>query len=929
MRLHTLSVVFISLIISTTVSAANSIQKSANDSRQYESFTLENDLSVLVISDPQTTKAAASLNVTVGSANNPDDRPGLAHFLEHMLFLGTKKYPQANEYSSFIDSHGGSQNAFTSQDNTNYYFDIKQDSLEEALDRFSQFFIAPLFSNKYTEREKKAVHSEYQSRLKDDAQRNYSAFKQIMNPAHPGSRFFIGSLESLSDNDHSKIRDDLITFYQQQYSANRMTLVVLGKESLPELKQLATKYFSTIKNRQLENHSITVNRMEDSALPMIFKVQTLKDFRLLTLTFPTNSTRALYTQKPLGYISSIVGYEGEGSLIAYLKAQGLANGLSASNSDESDVESAFQTSISLTEKGLAQTDTVIENFFYFIKKLKEEGLQASLYEEESRLSQQAFEYIPKQSPASYVVTLSQRMKKYPEKNWINAPYLLEQFNAESIARYAEFINPENMLVNIQARSVEVNKTEPYFGAQYSSSGVTQQQLAKWQSPKNNPELFIRKQNPYIAEDLSLIKQETSEANNSVVNHKNFSKGVNLWHLQDKEFLTPKSTLYFGIIRSPSTFTSRETISLSLYTRLLNDTLNKQLYDAGSAGLFLDLYAHRRGISVKISGYSDKQALLFGLLNNLPSPTFDKNRFDIIKENYRRSLINNLQDKPYEQLFDRLSERLLSSPSIEDKLKTLSKITLNDIQKTAHSLFETAELRILSHGNIDWKGAQVLAQLVIDKLPIKQTVAVPDTNNVFLLNNAQNLSIEANIDNSDSAVIWYLQGKDTSYAARASTSLLTEVLATDYSNQLRTEQQLGYLVFATGMNVQKMPGIALVVQSPNATIENINSSNNSFTKSVAQTLVSLTPEQLSTFKQSLIARYQNPERTIYQRSNRLWSELNYKILTFDEKESLVSAIKELSIEDLRTAWQSLLNKKIILTSNSNNSVEKNQSEKSKQ
>ena len=918
MRLHTLSFVFISLVISTTTGATE-IQKSTNDARQYESFTLENDLSVLVISDPETTKAAASLNVAVGSANNPIKRPGLAHFLEHMLFLGTDKYPEANEYSSFIDSHGGSQNAFTSQDNTNYYFDIKQDSLGQALDRFSQFFIAPSFSNKYTDREKQAVNSEYQSRLKDDAQRNYSVFKQLMNPEHPGSRFFIGSLESLSDNANSKIRDDLINFYQQQYSANRMNLVILGKEPLPELKQLAIKYFSAIKNRHLSKSAITVKRLKDETLPLILKVKTIKDFRLLTLTFPTNSTKALYKQKPLGYISSIVGYEGEGSLIAYLKEQGLANGLSAANSEESDVESAFQTSISLTDKGLTQIDTVIENFFDFINKLKDSGIQAPLYQEEQRLSKQAFAFIPKQSPSGYVVQLSQRMTKYPQENWINAPYLLEQFNPDSIAQFAGFINPKNMFINIQARSVNVDKTEPYFGGQYSTEQVSQQQLAKWSNPQKNAQLFIRKQNPYVAEDLSLVSNDTSNPKNITPKITKISEGINLWHLQDSEFLTPKSTLYFGVIRAQSNLSSRERMALNLYSRLFNDSLNKQLYDAGSAGLYLDLYAHRRGISIKISGYNERQALLIDLLTDLASPTFDPKRFDIIKENYRRSLENNLQDKPYEQLFDRLGERLLDAPSIATKLKTLSEISLADIQEIAHSLFDKAELRILSHGNIRLEEAQKLAQLVTDKLSIKQTVTVPDTDNVLKLSNQQTINIETKTDNSDSAVIWYLQGQNTSYQSRAATSLLTEILATDYSNQLRTEQQLGYLVFATGMNVQKMPGIALVVQSPTATVENIHSSNDEFTKNFAQSLTTLTEGEVNTFKQSLIARYRSPERTIYQRSNRFWNELNYKILSFDERESIITAIDQLSVKDLQLAWKNLLNKKIILTSYSNDSV----------
>ncbi|MCW8884294.1 MAG: insulinase family protein, partial [Motiliproteus sp.] len=103
---------------------AEGIIKSPNDPRDYQAFQLENGLKVLLISDPKTDKAAVSLDVGVGSGDDPEQRQGLAHFLEHMLFLGTGKYPKAGEYQAYISAHGGSHNAFTAYDRTNYFFDI-------------------------------------------------------------------------------------------------------------------------------------------------------------------------------------------------------------------------------------------------------------------------------------------------------------------------------------------------------------------------------------------------------------------------------------------------------------------------------------------------------------------------------------------------------------------------------------------------------------------------------------------------------------------------------------------------------------------------------------------------------------------------------------------------------------------------------------
>ena len=135
------------------------------DQRQFQDMALPNGLRVVLISDSETDKAAVSLDVQAGSGSDPEDRAGLAHFLEHMLFLGTEAYPEAGEYQSYITRHGGSENAYTSHAHTNYYFDIDADHLEGALDRFAGFFTSPLFNPEFVERERAVVHSEYTSGL--------------------------------------------------------------------------------------------------------------------------------------------------------------------------------------------------------------------------------------------------------------------------------------------------------------------------------------------------------------------------------------------------------------------------------------------------------------------------------------------------------------------------------------------------------------------------------------------------------------------------------------------------------------------------------------------------------------------------------------------------------------------------------------------
>ena len=128
-------------------------------------------MKVILLSDPGLNKSSASVAVGAGSLQDPAGRQGLAHFLEHMLFLGTEKYPDEAEYSKFLTGNGGYSNAYTQQDHTNYHFEIRHEAFEGALDRFSQFFIAPLFDPRFTEREMNAVNSEFQKNSENDAWR--------------------------------------------------------------------------------------------------------------------------------------------------------------------------------------------------------------------------------------------------------------------------------------------------------------------------------------------------------------------------------------------------------------------------------------------------------------------------------------------------------------------------------------------------------------------------------------------------------------------------------------------------------------------------------------------------------------------------------------------------------------------------------------
>lgn len=263
-----------------------------------------------------------------------------------LLFMGTKKYPVENEYNQYLQAHSGTSNAYTSTTSTNYHFEVsaKPSNDEEpsatnpspllgALDRFAQFFVEPLFLENTLDRELRAVDSENKKNLQSDTWRLHQLDKSLSNPKHPYCHFSTGNVETLKTIPESRglnIRDKFIEFYEKHYSANRMKLCVLGREPLDALQAWVSEFFSVIKNQDLQPnrwpHEVPFTQEQ---LGTICWAKPVMDSRELSLSFPFLDEDLLFETQPSRYLSHLIGHEGPGSIMAYIKSKGWANGLSA------------------------------------------------------------------------------------------------------------------------------------------------------------------------------------------------------------------------------------------------------------------------------------------------------------------------------------------------------------------------------------------------------------------------------------------------------------------------------------------------------------------------------------------------------------------------------------------------------------------------
>ena len=908
-----------SVIANTSTTSTQNIIKSPNDQRVYHSTTLSNKLTVLLISDPETDKASAALDVNIGSSDDPIEFQGLAHFLEHMLFLGTKKFPNPDEYQKYISDHGGSHNAFTSLEHTNYFFDINANNLETALDRFSEQFTSPLFNEEYVEREVNAVHSEYTSKIKDDGRRFFSAIKSILSADHPYKKFSVGNLETLKDQPKLSLREAVVNFYNARYSANEMKLVIIGKEPIATLQKWAEEKFSNIPNRNVTSQAIKNNFFENDFLPAKIEVNSIMDRRSMSIAFPVPSASKHKDSQPISYLANLVGHEGKGSLLSELKSQQLVDSLSAGAQFDTNNRAMFMITMGLTEQGLAQQERILTTVFSYFELLLSKGIQKNYFDEQAQLLKISFNYQEKSEPIHLTSALAGALHDTDVTNVLFESYDLNTYDPELYLSYLNHLTPENMLVTISAKNVEGNAKSEWFETPYNIVKYSNEFIYKLNNPKEIETLNVPEKNIFIPENIDLLKLTNNKKPEMLIR----SKGLEIWYSADTTFGTPKANL-FVTIRSPATTLSAENLNLTeIMVSLLKDSLNEFSYPAYLAGLHYELYNHIRGITVKISGYNDKQSILLNkILLALKHKKFTTERFAIIKERLQRKLLNAKDKKPYDQAIAKVQHSILTpSWSEQERLEALTAQTLSDLEIFRLSFFETIDTAILSSGNISRGSALNIGKQFESIVLSGANTQTVERSNVVNLEGEQAWYQDIIAEHPDTGFVYYIQGNEKSFKEQAMFLLLSQIISTNYYAQLRTNKQLGYIVFATNFNLFDVPGLAFVVQSPKSSGETLLKETDLFLQDQALELTDLTSEMLAQYQSAVITRLLKKDNTLYQRSNRNWQEIDKENFNFDTKDELANFVKKITKEEVLSYFNELIKNKgnslLVYTTNKEN------------
>jgi insulysin len=884
--------------------------------RQTLKIRLSNGLEAYLIEDPEATQAGAVLTVQAGSWNDPDKYPGIAHFLEHMLFLGTEKYPIESDYDHFIRAHDGKSNAYTASDYTLYLFSVCPDAFEEALDRFSFFFKKPLFNPSGVERELRSIDQEFAKNLIQDSFRGYSVTKELANPQHPFHRFSSGNSTTLSKVTQKTLKQ----WYQDHYSAHLMRLIVYGPQPLETLKSWIVKDFKEIPTTWQQASHPQVSVLAEDMQGKIVYIEPIKNMRTLNLKWELPPSLSFQTSsKPEQQISNLLGHEGKGSLLAILKSEGLADGLSASGFRLGKNHLLFSLDISLTQEGLEKISCVLERCFQAIQILEHQDLPSYIFEELKKIHTIRYQYQSREDVYNYLMKMGERLV-YEDLSPFPQSVLIPQiFNQELFHEFLSYLTPQRVHLTIMARdpTMTFNQTEKWVEVPYQTVSLSSEQLAVLNHLQPNPELHLPPPNPFVPQNLSLVNSFPLQQVIQKIPHPHLlvdNEHAKIYFAIDNRFQLPQ-TMWFFEIKTPLIELNdpAKVVLADLYIKCLEEKLNHYSYPAQIADLSYHISRTANGILLSFSGYRDNAETLFDiLLEHLKNCHPSRQAFQNFKESLSRRYQNFSQESPLQQGFE-VYQNILHEPytTHQEHAAAIEQISYEDLSNTIDHLFDQTYVEGLLYGNISedqtlqiWKKLQTIVSNQVfpsEKRLVERVVVLPAQSGPHVM--------DLHVKTSAHAAILGVEHPSFSFKTRAAQQILAQAMNSAFYSTLRTKQQTGYMLYSSAEEFDKHLFMFFAVQSTTHDPRDLLARFELFIESFLEDMEKneLTQEHFEQIQQSLLNSLENLPQNLVDTGHLLKAlAFNYEG-DFDWINKRIQGLKELTYEEFLEISRQFLGK----------------------
>lgn len=871
---------------------AEKINKSEHDPRQYEAIKLANGMTVLLVSDVQAPKSLAALALPVGSLEDPNSQLGLAHYLEHMVLMGSKRYPEPENLSEFLKKHGGSHNASTASYRTAFYLEVENDALEPAVDRMADAIAEPLLDPGNADRERNAVNAELTMARSRDGMRMAQVGAETLNPAHPSARFSGGNLDTLKDKPGSKLHDELTGFYKRYYSANLMMGVLYGNQPLPQLADIAAKTFGRVPNHDASVPPITVPAVTPEQQGIIIHYVPAQPRKQLKVEFRIDNNSAAFRSKTDTYIGYLIGNRSKNTLSDWLQKQGLADAINAGADPMVDRNGGvFAISVSLTDKGLAQRDQVVAAIFNYLKMLRSEGIKQSYFDEISHVLNLDFRYPSITRDMDYIEWLVDTMLRVPVEHALDAPYLADRYDPKAIAERLDAMTPQNARIWFVSPNEPHNKTAYFVNAPYQVDKITPQRFTQWQQLGSGISLSLPALNPYIPDDFTLTKPSHEFKKPEMVVDKH---GLRVLYMPSRYFADePKADVTVAFRNAKTMDSARNQVLFSLTDYLAGLALDQLSYQASVGGLSFST-SPNNGLMFNANGFTQRlPQLLTALIEGYSSFTPTEDQLAQAKSWYLEQLDAAEKGKAFElaiqpvQMVSRVpySER-------SERREVLKTLTLKDVLAYRDSLLAEATPELLVVGNMSKQQVDTLASTLKHRLGCTGIEWWHGEDVVVDKNQLANLQQVGSSTDSALAAVYVPTGYDE-VTGMAYSSLLGQIIQPWFYSQLRTQEQLGYAVFAFPMSVGRQWGVGFLLQSNSKQPAYLYQRYQDFYPKTEKRLREMSEADFEQYKQALINELKQRPQTLSEEASRFANDFDRGNFAFDTRQKLIAQVQQLT------------------------------------
>ena len=810
--------------------------------------------------------------------------------------MGSKNYPQPDNLAEFLKMHGGSHNASTAPYRTAFYLEVENDALQGAVDRLADAIAAPLLDKKYVDRERNAVNAELTMARTRDGMRMAQVSAETINPAHPGARFSGGNLETLSDKPNSPVYDALLAFRDKYYSANLMKAVIYSNKPLPELAKMAAQTYGRVPNKAIERPEITVPVVTDAQKGIVIHYVPALPRKVLRVEFRIDNNSAQFRSKTDELITYMIGNRTPGTLSDWLQKQGLVEGIRADSDPVVNGNSGvLAISATLTDKGLAHRDEVVAAIFRYLDVMRDKGIDKSYFDELAHVLDLDFRYPSINRNMDYVEWLADTMIRVPVQHTLDVVNIADRYDPQAVKERLAMMTPQNARIWYISPKEPHNKVAYFVDAPYQVDKISADTFAKWQKESGAIDLSLPQLNPYIPDDFTLIKPEKSADHPQLIVDE---PELRLVYMPSRYFgLEPKADITM-ILRNPQAMDSAKSqVMFALNDYLAGIALDQLSNQAAVGGISFSTGANN-GLMLNANGYTQRLPQLFdALLQGYFSYTPTEEQLEQAKSWYKQMMDSAEKGKAYEQAI--MPIQMVSQVPYfqrEERKALLPSITLKEVMDYRDQLKAGGRPEFMVIGNLSREQSTTLARNVQTQLGAHGNEWC--RNKDVLVDKQQNAIFEKTGSSTDSALAAvFVPANVDEFSSSATSAMLAQIVQPWFYTQLRTEEQLGYAVFAFSMNIGRQWGMGFLLQSNEKQPAFLWERFKAFFPTAEQKLRTMKPEEFAQIQQAVIADMLQAPQTLGDEASQLSKDFDRGNMAFDSRAKVVAQIKLLTPQKL--------------------------------